>query len=70
MFKNFSKDSSLEEKQNIIKFIKNTGSILNETLEISQRYLEKALLNIEDLENNNVREELVFVMNRLARREN
>ena len=70
LFKNFSKDSSLEEKQNIIKFIKNTGSILNETLEISQRYLEKALLNIENLGNDNVKEELVFVMDKLARREN
>lgn len=70
LFKNFSKDSSLEEKQNIIKFIKNTGSILNETLEISQRYLEKALLNIENLGNDNVKEELVFVMDKLARRKN
>ena len=59
-----------EEKQELIKFIKATGNILDETLAISQRYLEKAVLSIENLENDNVREELVFVMNRLARRKN
>ena len=56
--------------ENLGKFIKNTESILDETLEISQRYLEKALLNIENLGNDNVKEELVFVMDKLARREN
>ena len=62
--------SNVKMGRNLIKFIKNTESILDETLEISQRYLEKALLNIENLGNDNVKEELVFVMNKLARREN
>ena len=65
-----TRNSSLEEKQELIKFIKTAGNILDETLAISQRYLEKALLNIENLGNDNVKEELVFVMNKLARREN
>ena len=70
LFINFSQNSSLEEKQKLIKFIKNTESILEETLAISQRYLKKALLNIENLENNDIKEQLVFIMDKLARREN
>ena len=39
------------------------------TLDISRRYLEKAQISIENL-NPNVKSELTFIMNKLARRDN
>ena len=48
--------------------IKNNKDILDETLSISQRYLDKAENSIAEI-NEEVNKELIFIMNRLARRE-
>ena len=48
---------------------KNNKDILDETLSISQRYLDKAENSIAEI-NEEVNKELIFIMNRLARREN
>ena len=53
----------------IIDYIKNNKDILDETLSISQRYLDKAENSIAEI-NEEVNKELIFIMNRLARREN
>ena len=49
--------------------IKNNKDILDETLSISQRYLDKAEKSISEI-NEDVKNELIFIMNKLARREN
>ena len=69
LFSNFTRDTTDEEKEEIINFIKNDEEILMNTLNISRRYLEKAQISIENL-NPNVKSELTFIMNKLARREN
>ncbi|MGX7111569.1 polyprenyl synthetase family protein [Gemella cuniculi] len=67
LFINFSRNTSLEEKKKIINYIKDNGDILNEVLEVSIKYLKKANASIINIDQK-VREELIFVMNRLARR--
>ena len=69
LFSDFTRDTTDEEKEEIINFIKNDEEILMNTLNISRRYLEKAQISIENL-NPNVKSELTFIMNKLARREN
>ena len=69
LFSDFTRDTTDEEKEEIINFIKNDEEILMNTLEISRRYLEKAQISIENL-NPNVKSELTFIMNKLARRDN
>ena len=69
LFSDFTRDTTDEKKEEIINFIKNDEEILMNTLNISRRYLEKAQISIENL-NPNVKSELTFIMNKLARREN
>ena len=69
LFSDFTRDTTDEEKEEIINFIKNDEEILMNTLDISRRYLEKAQISIENL-NPNVKSELTFIMNKLARRDN
>ena len=69
LFNDFTRDTTDEEKEEIINFIKNDEEILINTLDISRRYLEKAQISIENL-NPNVKSELTFIMNKLARRDN
>lgn len=69
LFSDFTRDTNDEEKEKIINFIKNDEEILMNTLDISRRYLEKAQISIENL-NPNVKSELTFIMNKLARRDN
>ena len=69
LFNDFTRDTTDEKKEEIINFIKNDEEILMNTLEISRRYLEKAQISIENL-NPNVKSELTFIMNKLARRDN
>ena len=69
LFNDFTRDTTDEEKEEIINFIKNDEEILMNTLEISRRYLEKAQISIENL-NPSVKSELTFIMNKLARRDN
>ena len=69
LFSDFTRDTTDEEKEEIINFIKNDEEILINTLDISRRYLEKAQISIENL-NPNVKSELTFIMNKLARRDN
>ena len=69
LFSDFTRDTTDKEKEEIINFIKNDEEILMNTLNISRRYLEKAQISIENL-NPNVKSELTFIMNKLARREN
>ena len=69
LFNNFNNETSLEEKMEIIDYIRNNEKILSETLDISKRYLLKAqnsIVKIEIL----VKNELTFIMNKLARRDN
>ena len=63
-------DATLVDKveKSIIDYIKNNKDILDETLSISQRYLDKAENSIAEI-NEEVNKELIFIMNRLARRE-
>ncbi len=68
LFSDFTRDTTDEEKEEIINFIKNDEEILMNTLNISRRYLEKAQISIENL-NPNVKSELTFIMNKLARRD-
>ena len=69
LFSDFTRDTTDEDKEEIINFIKNDEEILMNTLDISRRYLEKAQISIENL-NPNVKSELTFIMNKLARRDN
>ena len=69
LFYNFTKDTSSEEKGKIINYIKNNDKILLETLTVSRRYLEKAQNSIDNIDSI-VKNELIFIMNKLARREN
>ena len=58
-----------EDKEKIINYIKNNDKILLETLTVSRRYLEKAQNSIDNIDST-VKNELIFIMNKLARREN
>ena len=69
LFYNFTKDTSSEEKGKIINYIKNNDKVLSETLAVSRRYLEKAQNSIDNIDSI-VKNELIFIMNKLARREN
>ena len=69
LFYNFTKDTSREDKEKIINYIKNNDKILLETLTVSRRYLEKAQNSIDNIDST-VKNELIFIMNKLARREN
>ena len=69
LFYNFTKDTSSEEKDEIINYIKNNDKVLSETLAVSRRYLEKAQESIDNIDST-VKTELTFIMNKLARREN
>ena len=69
LFLDFNRSINLEKKNVIIDYIKNNKDILDETLSISQRYLDKAENSIAEI-NEEVNKELIFIMNRLARREN
>ena len=69
LFSNFTGETSTEEKTEIIDYIKNNEKILSETLDISRRYLLKAQNSIDKIEIS-VKNELTFIMNKLARREN
>ena len=69
LFYNFTKETSSEEKGKIINYIKNNDKILLETLTVSRRYLEKAQNSIDNIDST-VKNELIFIMNKLARREN
>ncbi len=69
LFLDFNRKISIEKKNNIIDYIKTNKDILDETLSISQRYLDKAENSIAEI-NEEVNKELIFIMNRLARREN
>ena len=68
LFLDFNRSINLEKKNVIIDYIKNNKDILDETLSISQRYLDKAENSIAEI-NEEVNKELIFIMNRLARRE-
>ena len=68
LFLDFNRSINLEKKNVIIDYIKNNKDILDETLSISQRYLVKAENSIAEI-NEEVNKELIFIMNRLARRE-
>ena len=68
LFLDFNRSINLEKKNVIINYIKNNKDILDETLSISQRYLDKAENSIAEI-NEEVNKELIFIMNRLARRE-
>ena len=59
----------LKEKMEIIDYIRNNEKILSETLDISKRYLLKAQNSIDKIEIS-VKNELTFIMNKLARRDN
>ena len=69
LFSNFTGETSSEEKTEIIDYIKNNEKILSETLDISRRYLLKAQNSIDKIEIS-VKNELTFIMNKLARRDN
>ena len=69
LFLDFNRSIDLEKKNLIIDYIKSNKDILDETLSISQRYLDKAENSIAEI-NKEVNKELIFIMNRLARREN
>ena len=69
LFNNFTNETNLEEKMEIIDYIKNNEKILSETLDISKRYLLKAQNSIDKIETS-VKNELTFIMNKLARRDN
>ena len=69
LFYNFTKDTSSEEKDEIINYIRNNDKVLSETLTVSRRYLEKAQKSIDNIDST-VKNELTFIMNKLARREN
>ena len=69
LFNNFTNETSFEEKIEIIDYIKNNEKILSETLDISKRYLLKAQNSIDKIEIS-VKNELTFIMNKLARRDN
>jgi len=69
LFYNFTKDTSSGEKEKIINYIRNNEKVLSETLNVSRRYLEKAQKSIDNIECT-VKNELTFIMNRLARRDN
>ena len=68
LFLDFNRSINLEKKNVIRDYIKNNKDILDETLSISQRYLDKAENSIAEI-NEEVNKELIFIMNRLARRE-
>ena len=68
LFLDFNRSINFEKKNVIIDYIKNNKDILDETLSISQRYLDKAENSIAEI-NEEVNKELIFIMNRLARRE-
>ena len=68
LFLDFNRSINLEKKNVIIDYIKNNKDILDETLSISQRYLDKAENSIAEI-NEEVNKELIFIMNRLARRD-
>ena len=68
LFLDFNRSINLEKKNVIIDYIKSDKDILDETLSISQRYLDKAENSIAEI-NEEVNKELIFIMNRLARRE-
>ena len=53
----------------IIDYIKNNEKSLSETLDISKCYLLKAQNSIDKIETS-VKNELTFIMNKLARRNN
>ena len=69
LFNSFTNKTSFEEKMEIIDYIKNNEKILSETLDISKRYLLKAQYSIDKIEIS-VKNELTFIMNKLARRDN
>lgn len=69
LFLDFNRSIDLEKKNLIIDYIKSNKEILDETLSISQRYLNKAENSIAEIDKE-VNKELIFIMNRLARREN
>ena len=69
LFNNFTNETSFEEKMEIIDYIRNNEKILSETLDISKRYLLKAQNSIDKIEIS-VKNELTFIMNKLARRDN
>ena len=69
LFLDFDRNIDLEKKNLIIDYIKSDKDILDETLSVSQRYLDKAENSISEI-NEEVNKELIFIMNRLARREN
>ena len=69
LFLDFNRNINIEKKNKIIEYIKRDKDILDETLSISQRYLDKAEKSISEI-NEDVKNELIFIMNKLARREN
>lgn len=69
LFNSFTNETSFEEKMEIIDYIRNNEKILSETLDISKRYLLKAQNSIDKIEIS-VKNELTFIMNKLARRDN
>ena len=69
LFLDFNRNINIEKKNKIIEYIKRDKDILDETLSISQRYLDKAENSIAEI-NEEVNKELIFIMNKLARREN
>ena len=69
LFLDFNRNINIEKKNKIIEYIKSDKDILDETLSISQRYLDKAEKSISEI-NEDVKNELIFIMNKLARREN
>ncbi len=69
LFLDFNRSIDLEKKNLIIDYIKSNKEILDETLSISQRYLDKAENSIAEIDKE-INKELIFIMNRLARREN
>ena len=69
LFKDFTKNTSNEEKEEIISYVKNNDLVLSDTLNISRRYLKKAQESIDKIDIN-VKSELTFIMNKLSRRDN
>lgn len=68
LFNNYNENSTLKEKQQIIDFIKNDKNVLEETLDISNRYLAKAKNVIKNIDKE-IESELMFVIDMLSRRD-
>lgn len=66
VFENF-KNISLEEKQKLINDIKNDKEVLEETLNLSEKYLAKARTSIAEI-NNEVKTDLIYILEKLSTR--